>query len=88
MTPEFIVWLDHQEPHNDNVWWAPDDYLAIDGPATVFTVGYVMRETDDWLAITDQITEDRYTAQPLVLIKSCIVSRTKLKQGTINRELS
>lgn len=88
MTPEFIVWLDHQEPYNDNVWWSPDDHKEIDGPVRVYTVGYILKETDDWLAVVGQITEDRYTSQPLVLVKSCIISRTKLRQGFLKDELS
>jgi len=87
MTPEFIIWLDHQEPHSENVWWSPDDHALITGPARVYTVGYVIRETDDWLAVAGQITEDGCTSQPLVLVKSCIIKRSKLKRGTFHREL-
>jgi hypothetical protein len=89
MTPEYIVWLDHQEPYSGNVWWSPEDHdTNITGPAHVHAVGYIIKETDDWLAIVGQITEDGWTSQPLVIIKSCIVIRNKLKQGTINRDFS
>jgi hypothetical protein len=84
MTPEYIVWLDHHEPQNENVWWSPEDLkTSITGPARVHTVGYIIKETDDWLAVAGQVTEDKYTSQPLVIIKSCIVLRKKIKQGTI-----
>ncbi len=89
MTPEYIVWLDHQEPYGDNVWWSPDDHTNnITGPARVHTVGYIIKETDDWLAVVGQVTEDGWTSQPLVLVKSCILTRTKIKQGTIPRDIS
>lgn len=87
MTPEFIVWLDHQEPQINGVWWSPQDVADIDGPTTVYTVGYVVRETDDWLVIVDQITDDGYTSQPLVLLTVCIIQRLKLPKGKINRDI-
>ena len=88
MTPEYIVWLDHQEPYGDNVWWSPDQHAEITGPARVYTVGYIVKETDDWIAVVGQITEDGWTSQPLVLVKSCILTRTKIKQGTLPRDIS
>lgn len=89
MTPEHIVWLDHQEPYSENVWWSPEDHNTnITGPARIHTVGYIIKETDDWLAVVGQITEDGWTSQPLVIVKSCILIRNKLKQGTITRDIS
>lgn len=76
--PWHIRWLDHQEPQNDNVWWSKDDLDEIDGPAVVDTVGYIVRDEQGWLAVVGQLTEDGMCSQPLVLIKSCILSKREL----------
>lgn len=83
MTPEYIIWQDHHEPQSNNVWWSPEDVETITGPAIIHTVGYVVREQDDWLAIVREVTEDGWTSNPLVLIKSCIVFRKPLSKGKI-----
>lgn len=78
MTPWHIRWLDHQEPHSENVWWGQEDIDEIDGPAVVDTVGYIVRDEQGWLAVVGQITEDGMCSQPLVLVKSCILSKHEL----------
>lgn len=79
MTPEYLVWLDHCEPSNPNVWWSPTELAELDGPTRVETVGFVVREEEDWLAVAGQLTDDGMTSQPLVIIKSCIVVRKPFK---------
>lgn len=79
MKPVHIRWFDHQEPHNDNVWWTADDLKELDGPAVIESVGYVIRDEQGWLAIVGQITEDGMTSQPLILVKSCILTMNELE---------
>lgn len=76
---EAIVWLDHCEPSNENVWWQAEDVAKIEGPSTVDCVGYVVREEADWLAIVNHITDDGCCSQPTVILKNCIISRRKMR---------
>lgn len=79
MKAELVTWLDHCEPSNaGNVWWAPEDLLEVTGPAVVKSIGWVIREEPSWLLMVSQITEDQHTDQPLVIVKSCILSRHEL----------
>lgn len=80
MIAEQIVWLDHCEPDNaGNVWWTADDIEDVAGPAIVTSVGWVTRETPDWLVIVSQITDDGCMSQPLVIVKACILRRATLQ---------
>lgn len=79
LTAEEIVWLDHCEPPNDNVWWHPDDISRIEGPSVVRCVSYVVREETDWLVVVAHLTDDGCTSQPTVILKNCIVSRANIR---------
>lgn len=79
---ERVVWLDHVEPHSDNVWWTPDDLDAVTGPAVIASVGWVIREEPTWLLLVSQLADDGWTGRPLVIVKSCVVLREPL--GNIN----
>ena len=87
MTVEQIVWADHVEPvNNGTVWWSPDDLEQVSGPMTVTSVGWVVKETDDWLLIVSQMSSDGWTNQPLVIIKSCVLARTALQSKPKEQE--
>lgn len=87
MIVEQIVWADHVEPVNSgNVWWSPDDLEQVSGPMTVTSIGWVVKETDDWLLIVSQMSADGWTNQPLVIIKSCVIARTVLQKKQPTKE--
>lgn len=75
---ERIVWLDHVEPANENVWWTPEDLDKVAGPAVIASVGWVMREESTWLLLVSQLSDDGWSGRPLVIIKSCVVLRESL----------
>jgi len=82
------MWADHVEPANTgNVWWSPDDLEQVVGPITVTSVGWVVKETDDWLLIVSQMSADGWTNQPLVIIKSCVLNRTHLCVNQSTKEM-
>ena len=70
-----IVWWDHCDPPGPT-WFTPDEYAAIEGPAEIESVGWIVREEETWLAIVPHLcAEDGMGGQPTVIIKSCITSR-------------
>lgn len=80
MKPQRIIWLDHTDINTDNGQWnTPESILALDGPQSVETVGYVIRETKEWLAIASSRVGDNW-GHTTVIIKSCIVERNDLSK--------
>jgi hypothetical protein len=73
---ERIEWMDHHEPSGP-AWWTAEE---VDRLGVVFarTVGFVEKETDTYVVVSSSRCEGLVN-RPLVIVKSAIVSRTKLK---------
>ena len=78
-----VVWADHCDPPG-TVWWTPEDYAAITGPATIISVGFQVRDEATWLAVSPHFCEDdEWGGQPTVIIKSCILDYQELRPSKL-----
>ena len=85
---ERITWLDHVESEGP-AWFTDEDYATLTGPAVIVTVGWVMAEHDDWLAVANCLCPaDGWGSRPTVIVKSCITARITLGVTPVAAEQS
>ena len=81
---EFFEWLDHCSTPNRH-WVSMEDVLGL-SPVIVHTVGWVVKETDDYLIVVatmQQVDEGADASSQdvhceMLIVKSCIKRREKL----------
>jgi hypothetical protein len=78
LQPTRIIWQDHTDVETDNGQWnTPESILELTGPAVVETVGYIVREEKEWIAVASSSVGDNW-GHITIIIKSCVVSRSPL----------
>ena len=70
-----VWWWDHCDPPG-HVWWDDDDLVGV-GPVLAVTVGWVVKDDADCLAITSTLCEDGFQ-RPVVIVPAAILRRETL----------
>ncbi len=71
---ELIVWLDHCSIEGSG-WHPISDALAME-PEPIYTVGWVIKETDVFLVVVNQAGENTdHISGDVLILKSCITLR-------------
>lgn len=71
-----IHWLDHCS-YSDQGWYHPETYNDLK-PTVIKTVGYLLKETDDYVLVGLSVGKQRQVSGVFCIIKKCIVKRRKL----------
>ena len=76
---EFITWLDHCTD-SERGWQSLENILKLE-PVVIDTVGWVVKETDDYLVMVaslQNVGENADVQGEMLVLKSCIKRREKL----------
>lgn len=75
---EKIEWLDHVTYSDNSVWHSIEDVEAL-APTTIYTVGWVIKETRKYLCVASTLSEDGGAKGEFNIIKGAVVKRTVLE---------
>lgn len=72
----YVEWLDHCSL-SGRTWYDLDEVLDV-RPLHIKTVGWVVKETDEYVVLANQATEGEKFSGDICIIKSCVVDRKDL----------
>ena len=69
-----VVWVDSAEMHG----WQCKGYAEDQKPLLIYTIGYLMAETPEYITVTSSVTEEGATHSPMTIPWKAIKTTSRL----------
>ena len=82
---EMIEWADHCSLSNNDRGWRPWSEIENMEVVPIFSVGWVVKETDQYVIMVSHLGDDNDVYGEMLIIKTCITRRLMLLDDNNDR---